>query len=101
VATLLANKVAPGLLDRYLARTGFDAQQTDEPHDPDQPVNLWRPADQHGEDFGAHGAFDRRAARYSPQAWASRHHGLLGGVAAGVVAGATWLAARRHGGRSR
>jgi NAD(P)-dependent dehydrogenase (short-subunit alcohol dehydrogenase family) len=101
VATLLAEAVAPGLLDRYLARTGFDAQQTDEPRDPDQPVNLWQPADQHDEDFGAHGAFDRRAIRHSPQAWASRHHGLLGGVAAGVAAGATWLATRRHGGRSR
>ena len=27
-ATLLANAVAPGLLDRYLARTGFSSQQT-------------------------------------------------------------------------
>ena len=29
-ATLLAQKLAPALLDRYLARTGFDAQQTDQ-----------------------------------------------------------------------
>ena len=28
VATLAANAVAPGLLDRYLARTGFSSQQT-------------------------------------------------------------------------
>src|SRR5437879_10736325 len=28
VATILANRVAPGLLDRYLGRTGYDAQQT-------------------------------------------------------------------------
>src|SRR5437764_5773710 len=40
-ATLLANAVAPGILDRYLARTGYKSQQTDEPHDPDQPANLW------------------------------------------------------------
>jgi NAD(P)-dependent dehydrogenase (short-subunit alcohol dehydrogenase family) len=98
VATLLANAVAPGLLDRYLARRGFDSQQTDQPRDPDQPVNLWRPVDEHDEDFGAHGAFDRKAVRHSPQAWASRHHGLLGGVAAGLAAGAAWLAARRHEG---
>jgi hypothetical protein len=32
-ATLLANAVAPGLLDRYLARTGYDSQQTSEPQD--------------------------------------------------------------------
>ena len=46
----------PGLLDRYLARTGFDAQQTDQPQAPDQPANLWEPADgADGRDFGAHG----------------------------------------------
>ncbi|MDQ3897842.1 MAG: SDR family oxidoreductase, partial [Actinomycetota bacterium] len=30
-ATLLANAVAPGLLDRYLGRTGYRSQQTTEP----------------------------------------------------------------------
>ncbi|MYS19400.1 MULTISPECIES: SDR family oxidoreductase, partial [unclassified Streptomyces] len=30
VATILGNKVAAGLLDRYLARTGYDSQQTPE-----------------------------------------------------------------------
>ena len=94
--TLLANKIAPGLLDRYLARTGFSAQQTDAPRDSEQPVNLWRPADDHGADFGAHGDFDRRAARTSPQAWASRHHGLVGAVTAGLAACAIWFTARRH-----
>jgi NAD(P)-dependent dehydrogenase (short-subunit alcohol dehydrogenase family) len=61
-ATIVANRVAGGLLDRYLARTGFKSQQTDEPRDPDQPVNLWEPADgTDGHDFGAHGTFDDRA----------------------------------------
>ena len=41
---IVGNKLAPGLLDRYLARTGYDAQQTDEPEDPDRPDNLWEPA---------------------------------------------------------
>src|SRR6266545_3816970 len=45
VATLLANNVAPGLLDRYLARTGYGSQQTDQRQGADQPANLWRPAD--------------------------------------------------------
>jgi len=44
-ATLIMNAVVPGLLDRYLARTGFKAQQTGRPMDPDQPANLWEPAD--------------------------------------------------------
>jgi NAD(P)-dependent dehydrogenase (short-subunit alcohol dehydrogenase family) len=85
VGTLVANAVAPGLLDRYLARTGFDSQQTDQPRDPDQPANLWSPADgPGGHDFGAHGEFDQQATARSVQLWASQHHGLLG--AAGVVA---------------
>jgi len=89
-ATLLANAVAPGLLDRYLARTGFSSQQTDQPRDPNQPENLWHPADDH-QDHGAHGAFDQRSHARSPQVWASQHHGLLaavGGVALAV--GLTW-----------
>jgi NAD(P)-dependent dehydrogenase (short-subunit alcohol dehydrogenase family) len=62
VGTIVANRVAGGLLDRYLARTGFSSQQTSEPRDPDQPANLWAPADgRDGHDFGAHGAFDDRA----------------------------------------
>jgi NAD(P)-dependent dehydrogenase (short-subunit alcohol dehydrogenase family) len=40
---ILGNKVAPGLLDRYLARTGYDAQQTDERVNPDRPANLFEP----------------------------------------------------------
>ena len=45
VGTLMANAVVPGLLDRYLGRTGFSSQQTGEPRADDQPVNLWEPAD--------------------------------------------------------
>jgi len=86
-ATLIANAVAPGLLDRYLARTGFKAQQTDQPRDPQQPENLWQPADgPHGRDFGAHGIFDDRSTSRSIQVWASQHHGLLAGAAATLAA---------------
>jgi NAD(P)-dependent dehydrogenase (short-subunit alcohol dehydrogenase family) len=92
-ATLVVNAVAPGLLDRYLARTGFDAQQTDQPKPPGQPANLWEPADgEDGRDFGAHGLFDEKAHARSPQVWASQHHGTLAVVGAGLVAGAAALA---------
>jgi NAD(P)-dependent dehydrogenase (short-subunit alcohol dehydrogenase family) len=92
--TLAANAIAPGLLDRYLARTGFSSQQTDEPRDPDRPVNLWEPADK-PRDFGAHGEFDEKASTRSVQLWASQHHGVLGTVAgAAVGAVALWLAGR-------
>jgi NAD(P)-dependent dehydrogenase (short-subunit alcohol dehydrogenase family) len=93
--TLVANAVAPGLLDRYLARTGFGSQQTDQARSPDQPANLWAPADGvDGDDFGAHGDFDARSHRRSPQVWASQHHGLLAGAAGALVAAGA-LARRR------
>jgi hypothetical protein len=97
VATLLANAVAPGVLDRYLARTGFGSQQTDQPRQQADPANLWRPADRRGaDDFGAHGGFDERATARSVQVWASRHHGLLGALGAGAAAGLVWLATGGH-----
>jgi NAD(P)-dependent dehydrogenase (short-subunit alcohol dehydrogenase family) len=98
VGTLVANAIAPGLLDRYLARTGFDSQQTSQPRDPDQPANLWEPADgPDGKDFGAHGVFDDRSTTRSVQLWASQHHGAVAGIAAGALAVAGALAARLTG----
>jgi NAD(P)-dependent dehydrogenase (short-subunit alcohol dehydrogenase family) len=90
VGTLVANAIAPGLLDRYLAKTGFSSQQTSQPRDPDQPANLWKPADgPRGDDFGAHGQFDDRATSRSWQLWASQHHGgVVAGLAGAAVAGA-------------
>jgi NAD(P)-dependent dehydrogenase (short-subunit alcohol dehydrogenase family) len=94
-ATLAVNAIAPGLLDRYLARTGFSSQQTDRPRDPGQPANLWKPADgDSGRDFGAHGIFDDRSTTRSAQLWASQHHGVLGAVAAGGAVVATALLRR-------
>jgi hypothetical protein len=85
-ATLAGNAIAPGLLDRYLARTGFQSQETDQPQQPDAPANLWEPADdKDGQDFGAHGVFDRKAHRRDPQLWASHHHGVLRAAAASAA----------------
>jgi NAD(P)-dependent dehydrogenase (short-subunit alcohol dehydrogenase family) len=97
-ATLLVNAVAPGLLDRYLARGGYDSQQTSEPKPPDQPANLWEPADgAGGRDFGAHGLFDDRSHARSPQVWASQHHGTVAAVGIGLAAGAAaWVRRTRR-----
>jgi NAD(P)-dependent dehydrogenase (short-subunit alcohol dehydrogenase family) len=96
MATLIANAVAPGVLDRYLARTGFSSQQTGQPKDPEQPANLWEPADgADGRDFGAHGRFDDRSTSRSPQLWASQHHGLLATAGAAAVAAAGMVVGRR------
>ena len=87
MGTLVANAVAPGLLDRYLAKTGFKSQQTDKPRDPGQATNLWQPADGAGKkDYGAHGVFDDKAKPTSKQVWASQHHGTLALAGAGVAA---------------
>jgi len=58
VLTVYAQRIAPALLDRYLARTGYASQQTKEPVDPNRPDNLIAPVPG---DFGAHGRFDDRA----------------------------------------
>jgi len=92
-ATLAANAVAPGLLDRYLGRTGFDSQQTQQPRDPDAPENLWEPADA-DRDFGAHGIFDDKSHPRSAQLWASQHHGAVA-AAAGLVGAAALALWRR------
>jgi hypothetical protein len=61
-ATILANRVIPALLDRYLARTGYGSQQTGQREPADKPDNLWQPLDQApGTDHGAHGEFDQQA----------------------------------------
>jgi NAD(P)-dependent dehydrogenase (short-subunit alcohol dehydrogenase family) len=86
--TLAANAIVPGILDRYLAKTGFDAQQTGALRAEDQPVNLWEPADgDGGRDFGAHGAFDATSHAHSPQQWVSHHYPQLAVAAAAVVGG--------------
>jgi hypothetical protein len=93
-ATLAANAVVPGLLDRYLARTGFSSQQTDQPRRSGRPENLWDPADR-SRDYGTHGRFDDRSTARSPQLWASQHHEALAGLALGAV-GAGLGAVVRH-----
>ena len=62
IEAILGNKLAPGWLDRYLGKTGFDAQQTSEPEDPNRPDNLWKPLQG---DHGAHGRFDSQAHEHS------------------------------------
>jgi NAD(P)-dependent dehydrogenase (short-subunit alcohol dehydrogenase family) len=65
-ATIFAQKFAAPVLDRYLGRTGYSSQQTDQPEAPGRPDNLWEPLDKAlGTDHGAHGTFDGRARDHS------------------------------------
>jgi NAD(P)-dependent dehydrogenase (short-subunit alcohol dehydrogenase family) len=83
---IVGNRVVPQLLDRYLARTGYRSQQTDEPDDPDRPDNLWQPV---AGDHDAHGRFDGIARAHSMQLWMEEHRGwtlLAGAGLAGAMA---------------
>jgi NAD(P)-dependent dehydrogenase (short-subunit alcohol dehydrogenase family) len=91
VATIWANRLAPALLDRYLARTGFDSQQTDSVP-PAGLDNLFEPVDRGpADDQGAHGAFDDSAHSRSWQETLVRHPAVTalgaGAAALGAVRG--------------
>ncbi len=88
--TILGERIAPKLLDRYLGRTGIASQQTQE-RLPQWGSNVFEPRD--GDvDRGAHGAFDDRAHAGDPWSWASINRvPLIGGLAsATLVAFASW-----------
>lgn len=88
VKAVWGQKFFPGLLDRYLARTGYDAQQYDGPVNPNRPNNLWQPVPG---PYGAHGDFDARAQDWSPELWVTLHRSQLAlGLAA--AAGLAYLA---------
>lgn len=92
VKAIVGERVAAGLLDRYLARTGYDSQQTNGPADPGRPNNLWEPV---SGDFGARGSFDDRARGRSLQLWLSTNRGLLACLGLGAAATFGLFAMRR------
>lgn len=90
VATVLGNKFMPDLADRYLARTGYSSQLTDNPVPPDRPSNLFYPIQG---DYGAHGIFDGQAR---DESWHLRmatalKWPLLPDLIGGLVSGASML----------
>lgn len=95
VRAIWAEKFVPGLIDRYLAKTGYKSQQGDEPVAQDRQDNLMQPV---MKDYGAHGRFDDMATSFSLQAWFGRHRNeVLGGLAtlASVGAAYLWMSSKR------
>ena len=92
VQTIVGNKLIPGLLDYYLAKTGFKGQQTNEPKEPHHKNNLYKPLPG---DHGARGPFDAKAWDFSPQFWAASHNVLSWGGIALAGLGLGWMLARK------
>ncbi|MGE5181552.1 MAG: SDR family oxidoreductase [Acidobacteriota bacterium] len=90
VKAIVGQMVAPGLLDRFLARKGYSGQQTDEPRR-DRPDNLDAPVPG---DRGAHGRFDRRARARDSELWVREHLGVLALCSAAAIATGVAIARR-------
>jgi NAD(P)-dependent dehydrogenase (short-subunit alcohol dehydrogenase family) len=90
VYTILGNKVASWLADRYLARTAVNAQQTNAQMDGMRAGNLF---DTEPGDPGAHGDFDEQAHPRSVQLSLTTHREKVAGLA--VAAAAALAAVRR------
>ncbi|HJQ85458.1 MAG TPA: SDR family oxidoreductase [Candidatus Binatia bacterium] len=99
VLAIVANRVAPALLDRYLGRTGYASQQWDGKLPPGRRDNLWAPVPG---DHGAHGEFDARAHGRSSALTAATHPGwlALAALCAGAAFGGRSLTPRRRSTRS-
>ncbi len=70
VQAILANRIAPGLIDKYLANAGYSGQLTDEPLGPNAPANLYEPVPGA---YSAHGRFDARSRSGSWEMFTDRH----------------------------
>ncbi len=87
VYTIIGNKLAPWLAERYLAKTAVDGQQTGERFDGTAAANLFSPVDD-DHDEGSRGIFDDKSHTRSEQAWLSRHRRASGLAAAAAAGGA-------------
>ena len=74
VKAILANRIAPGLIDRYLARAGYSGQLGPEPLPENAPNNLFAPVPG---PYAAHGRFDDRAQTVSWEVFTSRHRNAV------------------------
>jgi NAD(P)-dependent dehydrogenase (short-subunit alcohol dehydrogenase family) len=92
--TVFANKLAPGLLDRYLAATGYANQQMSIPTESDRVDNLFEPVPG---SHSMHGIFDDGAWSHCPQLWATTHKARIAiGAVFLLVLAATASRAARH-----
>ena len=84
VYTIVGNKFAPWLVDRYLAKTAVNSQLTEPEIDPPREGNLFRPPE---EDQGTHGRYDGKAHEHSIQYFLTKHRRSALGAATAVAGG--------------
>lgn len=71
---IIANKLMPGVVDRYLARNGYRSQLTKEPVAANAPANLFTSPDGN---WAAHGRFDDGAYEVTLEQRMGRHRGAI------------------------
>ncbi len=92
VKAILANRIAPGLIDRYLASAGYDGQLTNEALPADAPANLFKAVPGN---YGAHGRFDNQSKLRSWEMFTDRHRTAFWAAAGiGLITGVHLLAKR-------
>ena len=94
VAALWAQRLFPGLADRYLARKAWDGQLGEEPEPGGRPGNLWQPV---RGPWAAHGRFDDRAIERSPQLALATRRWAAVALAAVAALGGFLIHTRRSG----
>jgi short-subunit dehydrogenase len=92
VKAILANRIAPGLIDRYLASAGYSGQLAEQPTAPEAPSNLFEPVPG---DYAAHGRFDSQSRAMSLEMFTDRHKAAVLALAAlGLLVAAHQVAKR-------
>ncbi len=92
VKAILANRIAPGLIDRYLAKAGYSGQLADQPTTPNAPANLFEPVPG---DYAAHGRFDGQSRERSWEMFTNRHKAVAVAIVAVGLAAAVHQLAKR------
>jgi NAD(P)-dependent dehydrogenase (short-subunit alcohol dehydrogenase family) len=95
VEAIIAQKFIPGLLDRYLGKTGYNSQQINGlPNNREMPNNLYEYVPGV---HGVRGKFDDRSKRTSAEVFLSLHREWLAlGALALLGVGGAMLGVRRH-----
>jgi NAD(P)-dependent dehydrogenase (short-subunit alcohol dehydrogenase family) len=91
VLNIVGERLVPSLLDRYLAKTAYGSQMTDQDLDPRGHDNLFEPVE---EDRGAHGPFDRQAHGISVQYELAKRRALVFAGLGAAAIGARAVTAR-------